>query len=249
MDEATVGYLSYRWHEICNPYTLDHLQRTLAHVDLKAGDRAVDVGAGNGFTAAWLANRYGLEMTAVERHPTTAGLTRDRAARVEAPGRMQVVEAYSHDHLAGAGEHRLVSVIGALDIFPGGKTPPEVMKAIAPSVAPGGWLLWGDPYWKARPGPRLATFFAEHRFADLAGWVKAGEAAGLVSQWVTVTGDADWEYFVFTISASLEAWAAENPTSPDAMGVRMRAAMTRSLYLEEGRDAMGFALMLFRRPA
>jgi SAM-dependent methyltransferase len=249
MDEATVGYLSYRWHDICNPYTLDHLQRTLAHVDLKPGDRAVDLGSGNGFTAAWLTSRFGLDMTAVERHPTTAKLARERAAAVDAPGRMHVLEAYSHDYLAQAGEHRLVSVIGALDIFPGDLTPPQVMEAIASSVAPGSWLLWGDPYWKKKPSPKLAAYFAEHRFADLQGWVRAGEAAGLASRWVTTTSDIDWEYFVFTIAASLDAWADENPDSPDAMGVRMRAAMTRSLYLDEGRDAMGFALMLFRRPA
>lgn len=248
MDEATIGYLSYRWHDICNPYSLEQLERTLALADLRPGDRAVDVGAGNGFTAAWLAGRFGLEQTAIERHAATADLARKAAAGVAAPGRMTVFEGYSHDYLATGGAHRLVSVLGALDVLPGLRAPAEVMKALVPSIAPGGWLLWGDPYWRARPSARLAAVFAEDRFCDLPGWLRAGEAAGLTPYRITTGTDAEWEAFVWTMSASLEAWAAENAGSADAPGVRLRAAILRNLYVEEGRDAMGFGLYLFRRP-
>lgn len=243
-----IGYLSYRRHQICNPFSLPQLERTLAYADLNPADRAADLGSGNGFVAAWIAERFGLQMSAVERHDATAALAREAAARVQAPGRMDVIEGYAQDYLAGAGEHRLISVLGALDILPGMKSPAEVMQALVPHISPGGWLLWGDPFWRGTPSPRLTAILAAERFTDLPGWAAAGESAGLVPHHMAVSTDADWEEFVWRMNASLEDWAAENPTSPDAPMIRQRAAILRSLYLEEGRDVMGFGLYLFRRP-
>lgn len=248
MDAATIGYLSYRWHRICNPYSLVQLERTLAYADLQPGDRAADLGCGNGFTAAWLASRYGLHLSAVERHAPTADLARRNADGVETPGRVEVIEGMSHDYLADAGEHRLITVLGALDILPGLQKPAEVMKALAPSIAPGGWLLWGDPFWKAAPSAELTAVLAADRFTDLSGWVAAGEGAGLVPYHVATSTDAEWEEFIWRMNASLEGWAAENAASPDAPSIRMRAQVLRNLYLREGRQVMGFGLYLFRKP-
>ena len=115
MDQATIGYVSYRWHRICNPYSLDQLARVLDFTDLKPGEKACDLGCGNGFTTTWMAERQGLDITALERFPPVAELARAAAARPLGEGRVTVIEGRAPPYLAEAGEHRLVSAIGAID--------------------------------------------------------------------------------------------------------------------------------------
>jgi SAM-dependent methyltransferase len=249
MDQAIIDYASYRWHQICNPFSWDQLSRTLAYADLKPGDRAVDLGCGNAVVAAWMAERYGLDLTGVERHPAMADLARQTAARPRSQGLVTIVDGAAQDYLAGAGEHRLVSLMGAMDLLPGLQRPVDIMTALLPSIAPGGWLIWGDPFWKVPPGPRLTAAFGRERFDTLAGWVAQGEAAGLVPHHVAVSADAEWEEFVWRMNASLEAWAEEHAGTQDSAIIRQLAAGTRALYLEEGRESAGFGLYLFRRPA
>jgi trans-aconitate methyltransferase len=248
MDQATIGYVSYRWHHICNPFSLDQLARTLAYADLKPGDRAVDIGCGNAVVAAWMADRYGLQLTGLERYPAMADLARQTAAKPRSQGEMEIIEGPARDYLAQAGQHRLVSMIGAVDVIPGLRRPTDIITALMPSIAPGGWLLWGDPFWKTPPSPRVTAAFAAERFDTLAGWMAAGQAAGLTPHYAAVSTEADWEEFIWRMSASLEAWAEEHGPSDAAVAVRQRAAMSRALYLEEGREGVGFGLYLFRRP-
>jgi len=248
MDQSTIGLISYRRHRICNPFSFDQLGRTLGFADLQPGDRAADLGCGNGVVSAWMADRHDLDLTAVERYPPVAELARQTIAEPRSRGRVRIVEGPAGDYLAGAWEHRLLSVLGAVDLLPGLHKPAEVMIALAPSIAPGGWLLWGDPFWRTPPSERLAAVFGAERYATLPGWVAAGEAAGLSVRHVAVSADADWEEFFWRMNASLEDWAEEHAGSPDAAAIRFRAAVTRSLFLEEGREAMGFGLYLFRKP-
>ncbi|MDP3174217.1 MAG: class I SAM-dependent methyltransferase [Phenylobacterium sp.] len=248
MDPSTLGYISYRWHRISNPFSMEQLERTLAYTDLAAGDRAADLGCGNAIVSVWMAERFGLHLSAVERFAPVAEVARETAAKPRSQGVVEIVEGAAQDYLAAAGQHRLVSMIGAIDVLPGVRRPVDVMLALIPSIAPGGWLLWGDPFWRRPPSAKLATVFSEERFDTLAGWVAAGEAAGLVPHHVAVSPDAEWEEFVWRMNASLEAWAEEHTPSADADAIRLRASMLRTLYLEEGRESMGFAFYLFRRP-
>jgi protein-L-isoaspartate O-methyltransferase len=119
MDQATIGYVSYRWHRICNPYSLDQLGRVLAFTDLKPGETACDLGCGNGYVTTWMAERLGLHITALERFAPVAELARAAAARPLGQGGVTVIEGRAPPYLAEAGEHRLVAAIGAIDLFPG----------------------------------------------------------------------------------------------------------------------------------
>ena len=247
MDPTEIAYVSYRWHQICNPYSLPQLERTLSYADLKPGDRTADLGSGNGFTACWIAGRYGVDQTAVERYTPVADLARAEAAKPRAQGKVTVVEATAQDYLAGAGRHRMLSVLGAIDLIPGLSGPAEVMAALAASIEPGGWLLWGDLFWMGEPSPKITVAFAAERFTTLPGWIAAGEAAGLVPHHVATSTHVEWEEFVWRMNASLENFAETAP-APIAAGIRLRAKTIRDVYLEEGREVMGFGLYLFRKP-
>lgn len=247
MDPTELAYVSYRWHQICNPYSLPQLERTLSYTDLKPGDRAADLGSGNGFTACWMAERYGLDQVAVERYTPVADLARAAAAKPRPQGQVTVVETTAQDYLKDAGRHRMISVLGAIDLLPGLNGPSEVMSALAESIEPGGWLLWGDLFWLGEPSPKITVAFAVERFCSLTGWIAAGEAAGLTPHHVATSTHTEWEEFVWRMNSSIEDYAETAPP-PIAAGLRLRAKTIRDVYLEEGREVMGFGLFLFRKP-
>lgn len=247
MDNAQLMYVSYRWHRIANPCSLEQIERVLDFADLAPGDKAADLGCGNGLVSGWMAERWGLDLAAVERAPEMAALARAELSRPLGRGRARLVEASAHEYLAEAGEHRLIALLGPSEVFPDLRTPAQQIKALAPSLAPGGWLMWGDVFWKQPPGPRLAALYAPDRYESLAGWAAAGESAGLTPHYAAVSGEPDWETFIWKMNASLEAWGVEGP-SESAAAARQRAAALRDLYLNEGRETVGFVVFLFRRP-
>jgi SAM-dependent methyltransferase len=241
-------YLSYRRHRICNPFSFETLERTLGFARLEPGDRAFDLGCGNAVVAAWLAERRGLRVKAVERFEAVADLARETAEAVEGPGEVEVVVGSAAPFLAQAGRCRLLCAIGAVNLLPDAKEPVEVFRALAKSIEPGGYLLWGDPFWKRDPGERLKAVFANERYQTHAGYVAAGERAGLTPVYAAVSSEADWDDYSWRMNASVEDWLAENPNDPEAPAFEARIGAMRTLYLEDVREQMGFGLYLFRNP-
>ncbi|MDP3174459.1 MAG: methyltransferase domain-containing protein [Phenylobacterium sp.] len=245
MDSATINYVIYRRHRLMNPMSTDQLARVLAFTDLAAGDKAADLGCGAGFLTQWIASRHQLQITGVERFAPMV----ERARAAASTGGFRLFEGAAADYLTEAGEHRLLSMLGAIDVAPGLVRPVDIMRALVPSIAPGGWLLWGDPFWRRPPSPRLAMILGGlDRYETLPGWMQAGEQAGLTPHYVSVSSDQDWEEYIWRMNASMSEWADEHAGTPDGDEMRERARILRTLYLEEGRDGAGFGLYLFRRP-
>jgi len=241
-------YLSYRRHRICNPFSFEMLERTLSYAHLNPGDVAFDLGCGNAVIAAWLAEQRGLNVKAVERFEAVADLARETVDAVEGPGAVDVIVGTAAPFLEQAGRCRLLVAIGTVNLLPDAREPADVFAALKGSIEPGGYLLWGDPFWKTEPGDRLKMIFANERYQTHAGYVAAGEAAGLVPIYAAVSSEADWDDYSWRVNTSVEDWIAENPADPDAPAFKARVNMMRTVYLEDAREQMGFGLYLFRVP-
>lgn len=242
-------YLAYRRHRICNPFSFDLLERTLGYATLNPGDIAFDLGCGNAVVAAWIAERFDLRVKAVERFEPVADLARQTVASMTGPGQVDVVVSTAAPFLAQAGQCRLMTVIGAVNLLPDAREPKDVFAALRSSIEPGGYLLWGDPFWKKPPSDRLKAIFANEAYQSHDAYVAAGEAAGLTPLIASVSSDQDWDDYSWRMNASVEDWAAENPDDPDVPAFRAQIAAMRQLYLEEARDTLGFGLYLFRTPS
>lgn len=249
MGPGKFTYLAYRRHRICNPYSFDLLERTLSLAELKAGDVAFDLGCGNAVVAAWLAERFGMAVKAVERFEPVADLARATVATVKGPGAVEVVVSAAAPFLAEAGRCRLLVAIGTVNLLADAREPKDVFAALGDSIEPGGYLLWGDPFWRREPSAGLKAMFVNERYQTHAAYVEAGEAAGLTPLAAMVSSDQDWDDYSWRMIASVEDWAAENPDDPDAPAFRAQIGAMRKIYLEEARETLGFGLYLFRNPA
>ena len=248
MGPGKFTYLSYRRHRICNPFSFELLERTLSYAELKPRDVAFDLGCGNAVVAAWLAERYGLAVKAVERFEPVADLARDTVRAMRGPGEVEVVVSAAAPFLEQAGQCRLLLAVGTVNLLPDAREPGDVFATLKRSLEPGGYLLWGDPFWKKPPTERLAQVFANERYQSHQAYVQAGEQAGLTPLIASVSSEQDWDDYAWRMNASVEDWAAENPDDPDVPAFRAQIAAMRQLYLEEARDTLGFGLYLFRAP-
>jgi hypothetical protein len=200
--------------------------------------------------ALHLAERWGLQVKAVDRSPVMIEEARRRLDGRGPPGAVDLHRASSIDFLARGGEADLVVAIGAVALTAGDQGAAAVLKTLAASVRPGGSLLWGETHWKREPSDMLRLLLGAtvSAYASHAEYVRAGEAADLLPIYAATSSEQEWDEYTFRYTTALENHLRDHPEDPDAPEIRNRATGWRALYLQEGRDAMGFGLYLFRKP-
>lgn len=247
MDHLKLSLVGHSTHHFSSPVSPEMLDRVLALSGIARGWRAADLGCGPGAMALHLAERYGVEVEAVDRSAAMLELARSRASDHPAGKRLTFRQAESIDWLKSAEPCDLLAAVGAGLLVPGAADNTAQLSALAVAVRPGGRLLWGETFWKAEPsaafkaglGP-VAALYASH-----GDYVAAGEAAGLTPLYAAVSTDQDWDEYAWRYSTAVEAYAAANPGDAEAQAMRARIQGWRRLYLAEGRRVMGFGLYLF----
>jgi len=247
MDHLKLSLVGHSTHHFSTPVSPEMLDRVLGVSGIERHWRAADLGCGPGAMALHLADRYGVEVEAVDRSAIMLDLARERAGKHAAGHRLAFVQAESTDWLDTAQPCDLVMAVGCGMLVPGAADNAAQLKALAAAVKPGGRLLWGESFWKRPPsdpfraglGP-VAALYASH-----ADYVHAGEAAGLAPLYAAVSSDQDWDEYAWRYSTAVEAYAAARPNDAEAQAMRARIAGWRKLYLAEGREVLGFGLYLF----
>lgn len=241
--------IAYEAMGFCNPLSPATLDRTLAWARLKPGMRAVDVGCGNATMAAYVAEKHGLVVDALERSPAVSQIARRKLEGRGAPGKVTLHTVESQAFLKEAEPYDFVISVGSSGIVSGPPEPKAVMAALKEAVKPGGMLLWSDPYWKADPDPAFVAMLGPYAaYKTHQENIEAGEAAGLELRYAGMSPDYEWDDCAFSMYAAAKAWLADNPDDPEADSVRQRAELQRMAYMRFGRDTLGFGLYLFRRP-
>jgi ubiquinone/menaquinone biosynthesis C-methylase UbiE len=247
MDHLKLSLVGHSSHHFSTPVSPEMLDRVLAVSGIARGWRAADLGCGPGAMALHLAERYGVDVEAVDRSAIMLDLARERASRHGAGKHLSFHQSESTDWLRTAQPCDLLMVVGAGMLVPDAEDNAAQLKALAAAVKPGGRLLWGESFWKRPPseafktglGP-VAALYASH-----ADYVHAGEAAGLTPLYAAVSSDQDWDEYAWRYSTAVEAYAAGRPDDAEAQAMRARIMGWRRVYLAEGRNVLGFGLYLF----
>ncbi len=247
MDHLKLSLVGHSNHYFSSPVSPEMLDRVLALSGIEHDWRTVDLGCGPGAMALHLAERYGVEVEAVDRSAIMLDLARGRAAAQPAGKRLSFLQAESTDWLQTAEPCDLLMVVGAGMLVPGAADNAAQLGALAATVKPGGRLLWGETFWKRPPSDlfRAAVGPVAALYAPHADYVAAGEAAGLTPLYAAVSSDQEWDEYAWRYSTAVETYAAQHPDDSEARAMRQRIAGWRKMYLAEGREVMGFGLYLF----
>jgi SAM-dependent methyltransferase len=249
MDLLKLSAVAHANHHFSSPVSVETLDRVLALSGIAHGWRVIDIGCGPATMAIHLAERYGVEVEAVDRSAVMLELAQSRLSG-PAKARVSLHRSESMDYLELCQPCDLLVSVGAGALVPGAEDNAAQLKALAKGVKSGGRLLWGEIFWKKPPSEMLrqATGSVAALYAGHADYVAAGEAAGLVPLYAAVSSDQEWDEYAWRYASAVEMHAQANPDDPAAAAMRQTIAGWRRMYLAEGRDTMGFGLYLFAKP-
>jgi SAM-dependent methyltransferase len=250
MDTWKFYDITHREHAVCNPTNDDKLARLVGLLRLPAEARVVDIACGKGEFLIRMAEAYGIRGIGIDLSPFCIAEAQ-RRLQMRAP-KADVVFSQMNGSDFRPDEPRiptLASCIGASWVF-GGHA--ETLDALSGMVAPGGWVIVGEPYWRQEPSEEYlaASGLSRNAFGTHAGNAEAGEVLGLELVHTLVSSTDDWDNYEGLQWYAAAEYARRHPDDPDLPELLERVAKGKAEYLRWARDTLGWAIYVFRhRPS
>jgi SAM-dependent methyltransferase len=233
-----------RDHEIQNPVSEEKLRLLGERLRLGPGTRVLDIASGRGGPARLLAREFGCRVEGIEIVPEFHAFAVERA---EAAGLAQLVssrlgDASQEDLPAEA--YDVAICLGATFVW-GGLA--GTLDALEPVVRSGGHFVVGEPFWRRLP---LPDDYADRDgpYTTLEGTVAIVESDDLEVVSVIASSEDDFDRYETLHWRGVAEWLAENPDDPDAADIRERHERHKRTYLRHGRDFLGWAVFVARKP-
>ena len=247
MDKWKFFDIAHREHVLCNPMSVEKLEQLVALMRLRPGARVLEIATGKGEFIVRLAERYGIEGVGVDLSPyCVADAKRKHQERVP-DARLRFLEMDGADYVPEKPESfDLVACIGASWIYGGHRGTLAALKGM---VAPGSWIVVGEPYWRQEPTRAYLEAIEEERdtFGTHYENVKVGEEHGLALAYTLVSNQDDWDQYEGLQWYATGEWANAHPEDPDVAEVLKRVRENRKAYLRWGREMLGWAIYVFKK--
>jgi SAM-dependent methyltransferase len=239
--------ITHREHVICNPTSGEKLGHLVELLRLPAGARVIDIACGKGEFLIRLAEAYGVDCLGVDLSPFFIAEARKRLME-RAPKAEVTFREMDGAEFKPKEPHSftVASCLGASWIY-GGHA--GTLDALTNMVAPGGWVVTGEPYWLQEPCEEYLEVLGlpKEAFGTHIGNVEEGEERGLDLVHTLVSSNDDWDrYEGLQWSASVE-YARSHPDDTDLPEIVRRVDEEKAAYLRWGRDTTGWAIYVFRR--
>jgi SAM-dependent methyltransferase len=250
MDTRKFFDITHREHVVCNPTSDEKLTRLVELLRLPADAQVVDIACGKGEFLIRLAEAYGARGVGVDVSPFfIAEAERRLEARASSAG-ITFTEMNGSDFKPDQPHSLdLASCIGASWVF-GGHA--GTLDALVRMVKPGGWVVVGEPYWLKEPSEEYleASGVAREDFGSHSSNAESGERRGLDLVHTLVSSQDDWDRYEGLQWYATDEYARSHPDDSDLAELVERVGKARAAYLRWGRDALGWAIYVFRlRPA
>jgi len=247
MDTWKFYDVTHRYHEVCNPTSGAKLDELVGLLRLNPGSAVLDIACGKGELLTRLAERYEISGIGVDISPYCV-TDAEQKVRERVPGaQIQILNMdgadYSPEQLFD-----LAMCIGASWVYKGHR---GTLSALKTMTKPDALILVGEPFWLKEPDD--AYLIGENLTRDMFGThyenVLIGEDEGLFPLYTMVSNQDDWDRYETLQWYAAEKYASDNPDDPDVSEILTRVARGRTNYLHWGRDTVGWAMYLFRKPS
>lgn len=240
--------IAYAALEVCNALERADLAACVARTGLGAGARALEIGAGNGEVTVLLARDFGMTVDAVELDWGMAALAQGRIDAAGAADRVTLHRLRSDTVLTDLRGLDLICVIGATEpTGEGVREPRAMLEGLRPHLKDGGWVIWGDLFWKDEPPATLRRVMElSNLYATHEGWQAAAREAGYEVVSAQTSSDATWDRYLGAMDRAARDWIAANPTAVERRVVEASADRVKSM-VDFGRPWLGFGLYLLRK--
>jgi len=247
MDIWKFYYVTHHYHEVCNPMSTAKLDELVGLLRLNPGSAVLDIACGKGELLTRLAERYGISGIGVDISQYFVADAEQKLRERVPDAQTQILNMngtdYSPDQLFD-----LAMCIGASWVYKGHRGTLSALKSM---TKPDALILVGEPFWLKDPDD--AYLLAENLTREMFGThyenVLVGEDEGLFPLYTMVSSHDDWDRYETLQWYAAEKYARDNPDDPDVSEILTRVAHGRTDYLHWGRDTLGWAMYLFRKPS
>ena len=244
--------MSLRFHEISegsrrllNPFNERKLDLVGEICRLEPGQRILDLACGKGELLARWARRHRITGTGVDLSEVFLAAARDRAVELGVADRLTFEAGDAGAYRPEPGGYDLVGCIGATWIGDGLIGTLELMR---PALAPGGFLVVGEPFWHETPTAAgyAAMGVGPDEFTDLVGTLDRFTAAGCELVEMVLGNLDDWDRYAAAQWLNVGDHLAAHPDDPDADDLRAWSGAARRAYLAHTRRCMGWGVFILR---
>ncbi|MFC9846096.1 SAM-dependent methyltransferase [Streptomyces sp. NPDC060223] len=233
-------------HRIHNPFTSEKLAALGRALSPPPGTRMLDLACGSGEMLCTWARDHQVTGTGVDISTVFLAGARARAVELGVADRVSFTHGDASDHVADE-PVGIAACLGATWIGGGAAGTVELLRR---SLAPGGTILIGEPYWRLDP-PDQTTVEACHAsarddFLPLPDLLEQfGELGCDVVEMVLADQDS-WDRYAAAQWLSIRRWLDDNPDDDLAPEMREELTTAPARHARYQREYLGwgvFALM------
>ncbi|MBK1635059.1 SAM-dependent methyltransferase [Rhodovulum adriaticum] len=246
MDIPRIFTITESTHRIHNPFTsakYDTLGRVLR---LAPGTRILDLGSGSGEMLCTWARDFGISGTGVDLSPLFSEQAARRAEELGVADRVRFI----HGDAAGFVSEDKVGVAACIGATWIGGGFAGTIDLLSRSLAPGGIILIGEPYWLAHPPSDEAVkrcgATALSDFPTLPALLGAFQALGYDVVEMVLADREGWDRYEAAKWMNMRRWLDDNPDDDFADELREHLSSEPTRYAAYTREYIGwgvFALM------
>jgi SAM-dependent methyltransferase len=235
-------------HTVMNPLSLEKTRELVSLLRLPKGGRVLDVACGKAEFLCLVAEAYDVMATGIDLSPYTIQAARQNVVTRRLAERIELLHADGGTYAPHAPESLdLASCIGGSWVYQNYR---GTLEALMKMTRHGGLVLVGEPFWRTDPDPQYLKLTGNGR--DLcdshAGNVTTGQDLGLALLYTLVASPDDWDRYEGLQWQAAERYAADHPDDPDVEALLRSTRRSRDAYLRWGRNCLGWAMYLFRKP-
>ncbi|MFI9615791.1 SAM-dependent methyltransferase [Streptomyces sp. NPDC052023] len=231
-------------HRICNPFTSDKLALLGQAISPAPGTRMLDLASGKGEMLCTWARDHGVSGTGVDISTVFLDAARERAAELGVADRVDFVHADASGHVADE-PVGIAACIGATWIGSGVAGTVELLRR---SLAPGGMMLIGEPYWRREPEDQTVVEGCHMARKDdlltLPELLKQfGDLGCDVVEMVLADQDS-WDRYVAAQWLNIRRWLDANPDDELADGMREELTAAPVQHVRYQREYLGWGVFV-----
>lgn len=239
--------ITHRHHILCNPSSLEKYQQLIDLLPPMPDAAVLEIAMGKGEFLIRLAEQRGIDGVGVDISPYCVRDARAKLAERAPDANVTFFEMDGADYHPDEPESfDLALCLGASWVFGGhGGT----LAALQAMTKPGGHVIVGEPYWRQEPDREYLASAGLERgaFGTHHANVITGEDLGLTLLYTIASTLDEWDRYEGLQWYAAEDYALAHPHDPDVSELLERVRRAQQDYLRWGRDAVGWALYLFRK--
>jgi SAM-dependent methyltransferase len=219
----------------------------MSFIELNSTDLpALDIGCGKG-TWLKLLCYYNEPLAGIGLDVNPTFLATARRIAQEELSNIRFIEQAASEYPLIPASHSAVLCVGSSHAYGGLR---QTLQAAWTLLAPGGYLLLGEGYWKQPPNQTYLDFLGAEAdsYGSHADNAALAEAQGFITLYSLTSSEDEWDEYEGLYKLGVERYAQHNPDDPDVPAMVERIRAWNRIYLQQGRATLGFGLYLLQKP-